>query len=134
MGSDGIDGDMFAESRAAFFRAREDELASTADQFGDLLARGGSLASEYFGQPVGTLEVGAAADLVVLRYDPPTPLTAGNLAWHWMFALNAANVESVMVDGKWILRNREFVSIDEEKILSEARAEAKRLWHVMETV
>ncbi len=134
LGTDGIDGDMFAESRTAFFRAHEDNLDCTADQFGDLLARGGSLATEYFGFPIGTLEAGSAADLVVLRYDPPTPLTTGNLAWHWMFALTAGNVESVMVDGEWILRKREFVSIDEEKILFEARGEAQRLWNSMETV
>lgn len=132
LGTDGIDGDMFAESRTAYFRAREAGLDTFAEQFTDMLARGGHLASEHFGMLVGTLVPGAAADLVVFDYDPPTPLTADNLAWHWMFALTPGNVRDVMVDGRWVIRDRECCTVDEEKIRAEARQEALRLWRRME--
>lgn len=132
LGTDGIDGDMMSESRTAFFRGREVSLDSTAEQFGDMLARGAVLASEFFPYPIGMLEEGSAADLIVLDYDPPTPLTANNLAWHWMFAMTARNVESVLVHGDWVIRNREFCRVDEEKIRAEARVEAPRLWARME--
>jgi putative selenium metabolism protein SsnA len=134
LGTDGIDQDMFAESRTAFFRAREESLEATADATASALARGAALAAEIFGVPIGSLEPGAAADLVVLDYAPPTPLTEGNLAWHWMFALTAGNVESVMVDGDWVLRDRQFVAVDEEKIRAEADGEARRLWAAMEAL
>ncbi|HZU14081.1 MAG TPA: amidohydrolase family protein [Chloroflexota bacterium] len=132
MGTDGIDGDMFAESRTAYFRAREDTLDADAGDFLDMLARGGRLAADFFGYPIGMIQPGAAADLVVLDYEPPTPLDGGNLPWHWMFAFASADVRDVMVGGRWVRRNREFVAIDEEKIRREAREAAVKLWQRME--
>lgn len=134
LGTDGIDGDMIAESRAAYWRAREDSLEVGADVATDMLARGGALASDYFGFPIGSIEPGAAADLVVLDYDPPTPLAAGNLPWHWVFGLSAAGVRDVMVAGRWVRRNREFVGIDEAAIRAGARDAAERLWRRMEAL
>lgn len=134
LGTDGIDGDMFAESRTAFFRAREDSLDDTAEMMVNMLSRGSEFESSLFGVPIGRLEVGAAADLQVLDYDPPTPLENGNLAWHWMFAMSASAVRNVMVDGAWVVRDRALVTIDEEKIRAEARLAAKKLWQRMETV
>jgi cytosine/adenosine deaminase-related metal-dependent hydrolase len=134
LGTDGIDGDMFAESRTAYFRARDDNLGAYAEQFTDLLARGGNLVSEVFGDRIGALAGGARADLVVLNYDPPTPLTSDNLAWHWMFALTPHHVESVMVEGEWVIKKGEFCTVDEEKIRAEARREATCLWQRMDTL
>lgn len=131
LGTDGIDGDMFAESRTAYFRAREDSLDRYADEFTDMLARGAALAGAIFDTPIGTIQPGAVADLMVLNYDPPTPLTAENLAWHWMFGLRAGHVESVMIDGQWVLRQGEFTGCDEESIRAQARIEARRLWSAM---
>jgi putative selenium metabolism protein SsnA len=134
LGTDGIDGDMFAESRSAFFRAREDSLDRGANEFTDMLARGARLASQQFGLPMGEIAVGAAADLMLLDYDPPTPLTAGNLPWHWAFALTHASVRDVMVDGAWVMRERTLVNVDEEKVRAEARQAAKALWQRMDTM
>lgn len=134
LGTDGIDEDMFAESRAAYFRSREASLDAYAEQTMGRLVTGGAIVSEHFDCPIGSLQTGAAADLVVLDYDPPTPLQTGNLAWHWAFAFDASLVESVMVDGRWVLRNREFPYIDEERIRAEAREEARKLWTRMEAL
>lgn len=132
LGTDGIDEDMFNESRAAFFRAREDTLDATAERFIEMLSAGARMVSALFDRPIGTLDPGSAADLVVLRYDPPTDLTAANLAWHWMFSFTPELVESVLVDGRWVLRNGEFCKVDEERLRAEARVEARRLWQRME--
>ncbi len=132
LGTDGIDGDMFAESRTAFFRSREADLSTPAEAFAHLLAGGASLVAPYFGSPLGRIEAGALADLVVLNYDPPTDLHAANLAWHWMFGLTAGHVERVMVGGTWILKDGEIVGVDEEKVRAEARREATRLWRRMD--
>lgn len=134
LGTDGIDGDMFAESRTAFLRGREADLEASADRYGQLLAGGAALVSEAFDLPIGVLAEGAAADLVILRYDSPTPLTTDNLAWHWMFALGSEQVESVMVDGAWVLRDGVFPGVDEERIRAVARREAERLWQTMEAL
>jgi putative selenium metabolism protein SsnA len=132
LGTDGIDGDMFAESRTAFFRSRESDLSTSAESIAAMLAGGATLASSYFSAPLGRIEAGGLADLVVLNYDPPTELGAANLAWHWMFGLSAEQVESVMVGGKWILRKGEIVGVDEEQVRADARQEAHQLWQRMD--
>ena len=134
LGSDGIDGDMFAESRTAFFRAREGDLAVPAELLSGMLSRGGTLISEHFEDRVGVIEEGAVADLVVLDYDPPTRFDAGNLAWHWMFGMSSQQVESVMVAGEWAMQGRRLCRVDEEEVRAMARTEAKRLWTRMETI
>jgi hypothetical protein len=48
-----------------------------------------------------------------------------------MFAFTPALVESVMVDGTWVLRDRQFVTVDEERIRAEARREAQKVWERM---
>ncbi|MDQ2744178.1 MAG: putative aminohydrolase SsnA [Chloroflexota bacterium] len=133
-GTDGIDGDMFAESRTAFFRAREGDLAVPAALPSGMLARGGTLISEQFEDRIGVIEEGAVADLVVLDYDPPTLLDAGNLAWHWMFGMSSQQVESVMVAGEWAVQDRRLCRVDEEEVRARARVEAKRVWARMETI
>jgi putative selenium metabolism protein SsnA len=134
LGTDGIDQDMFSEARTAYFRGREDTINTGADRFVDLLAGGGVLASEFFPYAIGNLEVGSAADLIVLDYDPPTPLTQENLAWHWMFAMTPRHVESVMVQGNWVIYRRDFRTIDEERIRADARGEAMRIWERMDAL
>jgi hypothetical protein len=37
----------------------------------------------------------------------------------------------VIVDGHWVLRNRQLIGIDEEAVLQKARKVAKKLWSRM---
>jgi cytosine/adenosine deaminase-related metal-dependent hydrolase len=79
-----------------------------------------------FGVDFNKLDAGAAADLVVLDYDPPTPLTSENLAWHLAFGLNSTFVESVMVGGRFVIRNRRH-ALDGEVYVNARRA-SEKLW------
>ncbi len=91
LGTDGIDGDMFAESRTAYWRGHEDDPSISPSWVLGRLAAGAAFAGRCFGEPLlGRIEPGAPADLVVLDYDPPTPLSAENLAGHWVFGLSAS--------------------------------------------
>jgi cytosine/adenosine deaminase-related metal-dependent hydrolase len=77
---------------------------------------------------VGELSVGAAADLVLLDYYPPTPLSSGNFPWHLLFGLDAQHVNSTMVAGRWLMRNREITHLDEQRIHARSRELAAALW------
>jgi len=134
MGTDGIDEDMFGESRTAYFRLREQSLEGYAEQVTDILSAGGKLAGKSFGRSLGTLDPGAVADLVVLDYEPPTPLTTENLAWHWMFAFSSQLVRDVMVQGRWVVRDRALVNVDEEAVRAQATEQAAGLWRRMEVL
>jgi len=88
-----------------------------------------------FGEPLlGQIAPGAPADVVVLEYDPPTPLTEENLGDHWVFGLSARDVRDVVVGGELVVRNRGVTRIDQEEIVAKSREWAERLWKRMEEV
>ncbi|MBI3195171.1 MAG: putative aminohydrolase SsnA [Ignavibacteriae bacterium] len=145
LGTDGFPADMFEEGRTGFFKnqdmrygmldmSRKTQSSITTHQSPDfsLLVTGGQkLVSEIFQEKFGTLREGSVADLMVLDYQSPTPMTKENLAGHFLFGMRSSHVESVMVGGKWIVWNREFPGIDVESIMSKARISAMKLWKRM---
>ncbi len=127
LGTDGIGADMFEEARFAFYRGREGRVGLGADRWLRVLADNQSRASQDFGIDLATLSPGSAADLVILDYWPPTPVTAGNLPWHFIFGMSSANVESVMVDGRFIVKNRQAVA-ESAEAYRQARRASEKLW------
>src|SRR6266571_9085 len=77
---------------------------------------------------VGELSVGAAADLVLLDYLPPTPLSSGNFPWHLIFAMDGHHVNSTMVAGNWLMRKRQLLTVDEARIHARAQELSRALW------
>jgi len=131
LGTDGMDQDLLAETRAAYLKLRD---AGRDDAFAASLAMlsgGHRLAAELLGLGFGALEAGAPADLVVLDYRPPTPLDAANLGGHLLFGLDRSHVRSVLVAGRWVLRDGRVTGVDEGAVLSRARVAAAALWERM---
>jgi putative selenium metabolism protein SsnA len=135
LGTDGIDGDMFAESRAAFWRAREADGTVGPGWILDRLAGSARFAGAIFDEPMlGRIERGAPADLVVLDYDPPTPVTGDNFGGHWVFGLSAGHVRDVVVAGTTVVRDRRLTRVDPAATLDRCRGLAKRLWRRMDDI
>ena len=129
LGTDGIGSDMFEESRAAFFRLREDHSGAGADWPLARLSQGARLVGAAFDeQHLGRIETGAPADLVVLDYATPAPLHAGSFPGHWVFGLGSRHVRDVMVDGEWVVLDRRLTRTDAQELAMGARAQAERLW------
>lgn len=133
LGTDGIGADMFEEARFAFFKGRDSRSGFTAGDWLRVLANNQRLASEMFDAKFGSLDSGCAADLLVLDYQPPTPLTSENLAWHLAFAIGSFSVESVMVNGRFIIKNR-LSAFDDEYLVEHARAATEKLWKKLQTI
>jgi putative selenium metabolism protein SsnA len=135
LGTDGIDGDMFAESRAAYWRAREADASVGPGWILDRLAASARFAGAVFDEPLlGRIEPGAPADLVVLDYDPPTPLTGENLGGHWAFGLSAGHVRDVVVAGTPVVRARRLTRADAAAVLDRCRGLAQDLWRRMDDI
>jgi cytosine/adenosine deaminase-related metal-dependent hydrolase len=126
---------MFAESRAAYFRARDDALGTPIAWPLERLAEGARLAGRLFGEPgLGTVAAGAPADLVVLDYAAPTPLGPTNLAGHWMFGLGAAHVRDVVAAGDLVVEDRRLTRVDQDGLAADAAVQAAALWERLEGV
>ena len=87
-----------------------------------------AIASDIFGRPIGTLEPGSAADLMVVDYDPPTPLDGGNFLGHLLFGMAHAPVYATMVGGRFIYRENKLLGVDEKEVLARGREVAAKLW------
>jgi putative selenium metabolism protein SsnA len=135
IGTDGIGGDLFAESQSGFFRARESEVATSGAWPLARLADGARFAGRVHDEPLlGTLRAGAPADVVVLDYPTPTPVTADNLVGHWVFGLSSAQVRDVLVAGELVVADGRSTRVDEVEVAAEGAAEAARLWDRMDEI
>ena len=85
------------------------------------------IAGRYFKKPLGVLKEGAAADVIVTDYIPRTPMTKDNVNSHIVFGMTGRSVVITVCNGKILMKDRELIGIDEEKVLYEAREEAKKL-------
>jgi len=86
-----------------------------------------ALAERTFGLPFGRLATGCAADLLVIPYDPPTPVHAGNLGGHVLSAL-AAGPRDVIGAGALRVRERAVLGVDATAVNAHARQLAGALW------
>lgn len=128
LGTDGIDQDLFAESRAAFLKMRDAGRDDALPAALEMLAGGHRLAAALFGLPFGKLAPGGPADLVILDYPAPTPLHAGNLGGHLLFGIDRRHVRSVMVAGRMVLEDRRVTGLDVPSAFARAHRAAEALW------
>ncbi len=132
LGTDGFPHAMWEEMRTAYLLhkvAHRDPRRMD----GNLIARiafqnNAALVDLLFGQAVGQLAVGAVGDVIVVDYNPPTPVTEGNWPWHILFGMQDGMVSTTIVDGRVLMRERELLTLDEEAIMARARAKAPHVW------
>lgn len=120
--------DMFMEMRLASFMAKGTTLDPTvlrADEVFTMATRNGFLACGF--DECGIIETGMRADLQIIDYDCPQMWPLGNPLSALVYSCGPACVESVMIDGKFVLRNHELTTIDLEKVKAETKAIMQRL-------
>jgi cytosine/adenosine deaminase-related metal-dependent hydrolase len=91
-------------------------------------ANNAKIASVFWKPKVGELSVGAFADIIMLDYVPFTPLTAGNFPWQLIFGIDGGHVTHTMCAGKWLMKDRELFTLDEQAIAAKAKEAAKKVW------
>ena len=77
---------------------------------------------------LGAIEVGRKADLAVVRLDRPhlTPLL--DVTSTLVHYAQASDVESVMVDGEWVMKDGRVLTMDEEAVMEDARLATVSSW------
>ncbi len=136
LGSDGYSPRMWEEFTAAYhvqklwshIRQKDADGRRVPDIFAIALHNNREITRKIWGWELGRIETGARADLMLVDYDPPTPLTPDSLFGHILFGIAHANVNSLMVNGKFVVRDHQCVTVDEEAISERARVRARKLW------
>lgn len=81
------------------------------------------------GQKPGRIEKGAPADIILLDYFPPTPLTASNIWGHILFGIADAVVDTTIINGKIVMKDKKLLNIDELEIAARSREAAAKVWN-----
>jgi 5-methylthioadenosine/S-adenosylhomocysteine deaminase len=79
-------------------------------------------------QEIGSLEAGKRADISIINLNRPhlTPRPA-DLVSAIVYAAEPADVETVIVDGEIIMRDRKLLTLDEQEVITEAERESDLL-------
>lgn len=133
IGTDGFYHAMWEEWKTAYYLHKVHRLDPRKMSAMDIVQMGiynnAALANLYLPQTtVGVLKEGAAADLIFVDIKPFTPLNSGNLPWQIIFGFQESMITSTMVAGKFLMKDKELLTLDEEKIAAEARAIAPEIW------
>jgi 5-methylthioadenosine/S-adenosylhomocysteine deaminase len=75
-------------------------------------------------EEIGSIEAGKKADLVVINPNTATMLPLHDPVANMVTSLRTENVESVMVDGEWLMREREILVVNEDEVIEESKRRA----------
>ncbi len=134
LGNDGFSNDHLADMKAAYLLHKinqRDPRAMTGDTVMRIAYQNNARIARDCGgwqEPLGEISPGAYADLVLLDYRPYTPLTADNLPWQLIFGVDGAHVNTTIVGGKVLMRDRKLTTLDEERIAAQALEYAPQVW------
>jgi 5-methylthioadenosine/S-adenosylhomocysteine deaminase len=76
---------------------------------------------------IGSIEPGKRADLAIVRIDGPHVEPGGDVFSRLVYACGARDVVHVFVDGDVVVKDREHVRLDVDRVTARARDQARRL-------
>lgn len=121
--------DMFEEIKAATWLQKLDYGNPTVLPAGQVLrmATKGSAKLLNIDKEVGTLEIGKRADIILIDMNKPHLQPIHNLESLLAYSVNGADVDSTIVNGKVLMKNRKLMTIDEDELLKQVTVRAKRI-------
>lgn len=132
LGNDGFSNNMFTEMAACYLvhkSAQGNPQAMGGNTVMELaFDNNAQIAGIYFPKPVGALTPGAYADIILMDYQPFTPLTDGNYPWHILFGIDGSNVTHTICAGQLLMQDRTLLTMDEAAIVAKTRALVDEAW------
>ena len=130
MGTDNMAEDMVEAMRTGLFAERVRRNAQMDPQPEEVLnwaTRGGS-GILGMGQETGTLEAGKRADLFIVDMMRPHLVPTLRIVSGFVHNGQPGDITSVMVDGRWIMRDGKVLTIDEADIIRRAEQVGHAVW------
>jgi 5-methylthioadenosine/S-adenosylhomocysteine deaminase len=133
LGTDGAasnnDLDMWEEMRLAAFLQKVDRMDPTVLSASTVLrmATSGGAEAIGLGDRIGTLAVGMRADLIQVSFDDVHFVPTYDVISHLVYVADEQDVAATVVDGKVLMRDRQFLTVDVERVRREATALARRI-------
>ena len=132
LGTDGYTHDMIESYKVANVLHKH-HLCDANAAWGEvpkmLFENNAAIANRYFKTLLGVLKEGAAGDVIVVDYNPPTQLDASNINGHILFGMTGRDVVTTVANGRVLMKDREIKVIDVEEAMAKCREESAKLWH-----
>lgn len=132
LGTDGYTHDMIESYKVANVLHKH-HLCDANAAWGEvpkmLFENNAAIANRYFKTPLGVLKEGAAGDVIVVDYNPPTQLDASNINGHILFGMTGRDVVTTVANGRVLMKDCEIKVIDVEEAMAKCREESAKLWH-----
>lgn len=133
MGTDNNTNDVFTVLRVGLIteRMRRDDatpglLPQPEDIFEDCTLGGAQ--AVRLEKTIGSLEIGKRADLIVVNTQKAHLVPSGRILSTWIHNGQPSDVESSMVDGRFVMRNNKVLTMDETALIAEADKVGRRIW------
>lgn len=130
LGTDGQTHSMFEIMRTSqmIHRIKYEDLELLPD--GEVLTMATRKGAEalLMDKEIGSLEAGKKADLIMLKDRSAVPIFEKNVENYIVSTCERSDVDTVMIDGKVLLKDGEFVSVDEKAVYAKSKEEAVDLW------
>jgi putative selenium metabolism protein SsnA len=136
LGNDGYIFDMFENMRAAYLLHRVHHKDPNAIDPYTVLEMATINGARLYGleNEIGSIEPGKRADIILIKPSIlPTPLTATSVVGHLINTIDGDDVETVLIDGKPIVKEKKLLTFDEDKAQSIAQTAAFKLWERLKT-
>lgn len=131
IGNDGISSSMASEYLSLYYATHLLDKTPTTfglDKLLKMIKDTYEYANDVLGTKLGKLEENCEADLLMIPYIPPTPITKDNAFGHLFFGMfHSFKPKNVFVNGKQLVANYKVNDLLENKY-SKARASAEKLW------
>jgi cytosine/adenosine deaminase-related metal-dependent hydrolase len=131
LGTDGYTADMTESLKtAAILHKHASGLPSAAwaEPHAMLFKANKLIMERFIGGKVGTIKKDHYADIIVVDYKGPTPVNQNTLNSHLLFGVSGRHVDTTIINGRVVMRERELAGIDEEALMAKSRERAGRLW------
>lgn len=121
--------DMFEEIKAATWLQKLDYGNPTVLPAGQVLRMATKASAKLLNidKEVGTLEIGKRADIILIDMNKPHLQPIHNVESLLAYSVNGADVDTTIVNGKVLMKNRKLMTIDEDELLKQVTVRAKRI-------
>ena len=131
MGTDGYSADMLDSYKTAAIlhkHAKKIPSVAWAEPPAMLFENNRTIMERFIRGKTGVIAKEHYADIIIVDYKGPTPVNADTINSHILFGITGRHVDTTIINGKAVMKDRVLLNVDEEALMAKSRERAEKLW------
>ena len=122
--------DMFEEIKSAAYLQKVSYEKASAISAEEVLKMATIEGAKVLGleNDIGTLEVGKKADIIIIDLNKPHLCPVHDLYSTLAYSVNGADIETVIIDGKVVMKDRKVQTLDENEVMQKCNEIIQKLF------